>query len=145
MVWMCSQFCHCAIKKRVVRVCMVVTDLFGVSRQQCPPIPFPYSVVMLQSSVLLHWNNIIYNNTASPEITFFITIDLKGRVHTSCVLNWDSATLRTIRGRFISQIRIMERLKESSRKTRYIKERTCPIRDGDARHITLKYLERSRY
>ena len=40
-------------------------------------------------------NGIIYSSTANEGDEIVVAIDLNGRVHPSCILNWDSATLRS--------------------------------------------------
>lgn len=63
----------------------------------------PYSVIDVAILGIAPLDNIIYSNTACSGDNVLIAIDLKGRVHPSCVLNWDSVTLRTAER--LSQIR----------------------------------------
>ncbi len=55
----------------------------------------PYSVIDVAILGIAPFENVIYSNTARSGDVILIAIDLKGRVHPSCILNWDTATLRT--------------------------------------------------
>ncbi|MCA1916745.1 methanogenesis marker 2 protein [Methanospirillum hungatei] len=94
----------------------VIAGMHDASRQFGVPIvgghlhpDTPYSVIDVAILGIAPLENIIYSNTACSGDNVLIAIDLKGRVHPSCALNWDSATLRTaeeVRG----QIRVMEEI-----------------------------------
>lgn len=55
----------------------------------------PYSVIDVAILGVAPINGIIYSSTAQSGDLIVVAIDLDGRVHPSCALNWDSATLRT--------------------------------------------------
>jgi len=55
----------------------------------------PYSVIDVAILGIAPMNGIIYSNTAEADDIVLVAIDLEGRIHPSCTLNWDSATLRT--------------------------------------------------
>jgi selenophosphate synthetase-related protein len=67
----------------------------------------PYSVIdvsILGSAAL---DSIIYSHTAEAGDSVVAAIDLTGRVHPSCSLNWDSVTMKSAR-EVRAQIAIME-------------------------------------
>ena len=53
----------------------------------------------------------IFSHTARPKDRIIAAIDLNGRIHPSCALNWDSATIRTA-DEVRSQIEVMQKLGE---------------------------------
>jgi len=55
----------------------------------------PYSVIDVAILGIAPINGVIYSNRAEEGDVILVAIDLYGRVHPSCFLNWDSATLRT--------------------------------------------------
>ncbi|MBN2734831.1 MAG: methanogenesis marker 2 protein [Methanomicrobiaceae archaeon] len=55
--------------------------------------------------------NAIFSHTAKPGDRVIAAIDLKGRIHPSCALNWDSATIRT-QDEVRNQIAVMQKLAE---------------------------------
>ncbi|HOJ95409.1 MAG TPA: methanogenesis marker 2 protein [Methanospirillum sp.] len=99
-----------AIKKQVI------SGMHDASRQFGVPVvgghlhpDTPYSVIDVAILGIAPLENVIYSNTACTGDAVLIAIDLNGRVHPSCILNWDSATLRTadeVRG----QIAVMQEI-----------------------------------
>ncbi len=84
------------IKKQVIQ------GMHDASRQFGVPIvgghlhpDTPYSVIDVAILGIAPLEDIIYSNTACSGDKVLVAIDLKGRVHPSCALNWDSATLRS--------------------------------------------------
>lgn len=69
----------------------------------------PYSVIDVAIIGTAPLENIIYSSTAEEGDIVLAAIDLQGRVHPSCILNWDSATLRTAE-EVRDQIAVMEKL-----------------------------------
>ncbi|MDD1725106.1 MAG: methanogenesis marker 2 protein [Methanospirillum sp.] len=69
----------------------------------------PYSVIDVAILGIAPLNGVIYSNTAKSGDLIVAAIDLAGRVHPSCILNWDSATLRSPE-EVRSQIAVMEQL-----------------------------------
>ncbi|MDD1727759.1 MAG: methanogenesis marker 2 protein [Methanospirillum sp.] len=67
----------------------------------------PYSVIDVAILGVAPLDGIIYSNTAKSGDLIVVAIDLNGRVHPSCFLNWDSATLRTP-AEVRAQIRVLE-------------------------------------
>ncbi len=67
----------------------------------------PYSVIDVAILGVAPLDAVIYSHTAQAGDKVVIAIDLDGRVHPSCILNWDSVTMKpaeTVR----AQIRLME-------------------------------------
>ena len=95
---------------------LVIQGMHEASRQFGVPIvgghlhpDAPYSVIDIAILGIAPIDSLIYSNTASAGDKVLIAIDLNGRVHPSCFLNWDSATLRTaeeVRG----QIGVMQEI-----------------------------------
>jgi hypothetical protein len=55
----------------------------------------PYSVIDVSILGCAKLDAIIYSHTAQAGDRIVIAIDLHGRVHPSCMLNWDSVTMKT--------------------------------------------------
>ncbi len=55
----------------------------------------PYNAIDIAILGVAEIDDVIYSSTAEIGDIVLAAIDLQGRVHPSCVLNWDSATLRT--------------------------------------------------
>jgi len=55
----------------------------------------PYSVIDVSILGSARLDSIIYSNTAQEGDHILAAIDLSGRVHPSCALNWDSVTMKT--------------------------------------------------
>ncbi len=55
----------------------------------------PYNAIDVAILGIVDKNSIIYSNTARTGDVVLVAIDLFGRVHPSCFLNWDSVTKRT--------------------------------------------------
>jgi len=71
-----------------------------------------YSVIDVAILGVADTDSIIYSNTAQEGDLIIISIDLQGRVHPSCMLNWDSATLRSAE-EVQTQIKVMEKIGRS--------------------------------
>lgn len=69
----------------------------------------PYSVIDIAILGIAPLDGIIYSSTAQIGDLIVVAIDLEGRIHPSCSLNWDSATLRTA-AEVRAQIQVMEEL-----------------------------------
>lgn len=55
----------------------------------------PYSVIDVAILGCARLDSIIYSSTAQTGDAVVAAIDLEGRVHPSCMLNWDSVTMKT--------------------------------------------------
>jgi len=69
----------------------------------------PYSVIDVAILGIAPMDGVIYSSTAQDGDQIIAAIDLAGRVHPSCSLNWDSATLRTA-AEVRAQIQVLEQL-----------------------------------
>ena len=69
----------------------------------------PYSVIDVAILGIAPLDGVIYSNTAQIGDSVLIAIDLEGRVHPSCILNWDSATLRSAQ-EVRAQISVMQEI-----------------------------------
>ncbi len=69
----------------------------------------PYSVIDIAILGVAPIDGVIYSSTAQDGDLIIAAIDLNGRVHPSCSLNWDSATLRTA-SEVRAQIQVLEDL-----------------------------------
>ncbi|HWQ65280.1 MAG TPA: methanogenesis marker 2 protein [Methanospirillum sp.] len=69
----------------------------------------PYSVIDIAILGVAPLDGIIYSSTAKTGDLVVAAIDLNGRVHPSCSLNWDSATLRSS-DEVRAQIKVLEEL-----------------------------------
>jgi hypothetical protein len=67
----------------------------------------PYSVIDIAILGVAPLEGVIYSSTAKKGDMIVTAIDMNGRVHPSCILNWDSATLRTPE-EVRAQIQVME-------------------------------------
>jgi selenophosphate synthetase-related protein len=56
-------------------------------------------------------DSVIYSHTAQADDKVIAAIDLEGRIHPSCILNWDSVTMKTPE-QVRSQIAVMRTLGE---------------------------------
>jgi putative methanogenesis marker protein 2 len=63
----------------------------------------PYSVIDVSILGSAKMDSVIYSHTAQVGDSVVAAIDISGRVHPSCALNWDSVTMK-------SQISIMEQI-----------------------------------
>jgi putative methanogenesis marker protein 2 len=54
----------------------------------------PYSVIDVAILGIAKKDAVIYSHTANAGDAVIIAIDLEGRVHPSCALNWDSVTMK---------------------------------------------------
>jgi putative methanogenesis marker protein 2 len=71
----------------------------------------PYSAVDVAILGVAKKDSIIYSNTARPGDDVVLAIDLDGRVHPSCDLNWDSTYLKdavTVREQVSSMVELGE-------------------------------------
>ncbi len=55
----------------------------------------PYSVIDVSILGSARLDALIYSHTAKEGDSVVAAIDLSGRVHPSCSLNWDSVTMKT--------------------------------------------------
>lgn len=99
------------------KICDEVTrGLVTASRQFNVPIvgghihpESTYNVIDVAILGIAEMNDLIYSHTAMPGDQIIAAIDLEGRVHPSCAMNWDSVTMKspeTVR----SQIGMMQEL-----------------------------------
>jgi putative methanogenesis marker protein 2 len=71
----------------------------------------PYSVIDVAILGCARLDSVIYSNTAQVGDSIVAAIDLSGRVHPSCALNWDSVTMKTNEA-VRAQIRLLQELGE---------------------------------
>jgi putative methanogenesis marker protein 2 len=71
----------------------------------------PYSVIDVAILGVARLDSVIYSNTAMVGDSIVAAIDLSGRVHPSCALNWDSVTMKTPQ-EVRAQIRVLQELGE---------------------------------
>ena len=69
----------------------------------------PYSVIDVSILGYARLDSIIYSHTAQEGDSVVAAIDLNGRVHPSCILNWDSVTMKSA-AEVRAQIAIMEEI-----------------------------------
>jgi putative methanogenesis marker protein 2 len=69
----------------------------------------PYSVIDVSILGAARLDSIIYSNTAQEGDCIIAAIDLTGRVHPSCALNWDSVTMKSA-GQVRAQIALLEEI-----------------------------------
>jgi hypothetical protein len=69
----------------------------------------PYSVIDVSILGSARMDSIIYSHTARSGDSVVAAIDLNGRVHPSCALNWDSVTMKTP-AQVRAQISLMEEI-----------------------------------
>ena len=69
----------------------------------------PYSVIDVSILGCARLDSIIYSSTAQDGDAVVAAIDLNGRVHPSCMLNWDSVTMKPA-GAVRAQIAVMEEI-----------------------------------
>lgn len=69
----------------------------------------PYSVIDVSILGCARLDAIIYSHTAQEGDSIIAAIDLNGRVHPSCMLNWDSVTMKSA-GEVRAQIALMEEI-----------------------------------
>lgn len=69
----------------------------------------PYSVIDVAILGCAPRDAVIYSDTAREGDAVIVAVDLNGRVHPSCTLNWDSVTMKTP-DEVRSQIRVLEGL-----------------------------------
>ena len=55
----------------------------------------PYNVIDVAILGVAEFDSVIYSNTAQSGDSIIAAIDVNGRVHPSCSLNWDSASIKT--------------------------------------------------
>ncbi|MDU9376883.1 Thiamine-monophosphate kinase [Methanocorpusculaceae archaeon Sp1] len=71
----------------------------------------PYNVIDVSILGVAELENIIYSSKAQPNDAIIAAIDLKGRIHPSAPMNWDSVTMKTS-DVLRSQISVMKDLGE---------------------------------
>jgi putative methanogenesis marker protein 2 len=93
---------------------MVVKGMHDASEQFGVPIvgghlhpDAPYSVIDVSILGCAKLDSVIYSHTAGDGDKVVMAIDLRGRVHPSCMLNWDSVTMKSA-AEVRAQIQIME-------------------------------------
>jgi hypothetical protein len=69
----------------------------------------PYSVIDVAILGIAPRDAVIYSHTARDGDAIMIAIDLDGRVHPSCALNWDSVTMKSA-DEVRAQVRLMQEL-----------------------------------
>jgi hypothetical protein len=69
----------------------------------------PYSVIDVSILGAARLDSIIYSNTAQEGDCIIAAIDLTGRVHPSCALNWDSVTMKSA-AQVRAQIALLEEI-----------------------------------
>ncbi|HQJ18275.1 MAG TPA: methanogenesis marker 2 protein [Methanolinea sp.] len=69
----------------------------------------PYSVIDVAILGIAQKDAVIYSHTARTGDSVIVAVDLDGRVHPSCSLNWDSVTMKSP-GVVRAQVRVMEGL-----------------------------------
>ncbi len=69
----------------------------------------PYSVIDVAILGVAPLESVIYSHTAAVGDKIITAIDITGRVHPSCSLNWDSVTMKSA-SQVQSQIQAMEKL-----------------------------------
>jgi uncharacterized protein len=71
----------------------------------------PYSVIDVAILGSARLDSVIYSNTAEQGDHVVAAIDITGRVHPSCALNWDSVTMKSD-AQVRAQIRLLQQLGE---------------------------------
>ncbi len=69
----------------------------------------PYSVIDVAILGTVGKNDVIFSHSAQSGDHVVVAVDLNGRVHPSCILNWDSVTMKTAE-QVRSQIKVLEDL-----------------------------------
>jgi len=69
----------------------------------------PYSVIDVAILGIARKDAVIYSHTAREGDAVIVAVDLEGRVHPSCALNWDSVTMKSA-DQVRAQVRLMEEL-----------------------------------
>ncbi|HUK38456.1 MAG TPA: methanogenesis marker 2 protein [Methanomicrobiales archaeon] len=72
----------------------------------------PYSVIDVAILGVARLDSVIYSHTAQAGDAVIAAIDLDGRVHPSCALNWDSVTMKPP-ARVRAQIQVLQALGEA--------------------------------
>jgi putative methanogenesis marker protein 2 len=72
----------------------------------------PYSVIDVAILGIARLDSVIYSHTAGAGDAVIAAIDLDGRVHPSCALNWDSVTMKAPE-RVRAQIRVLQEIGEA--------------------------------
>lgn len=85
-----------AIRDQVVKGMHDASELFGVPIVGGHLHPdAPYSVIDVSILGCARLDSLIYSHTAQEGDSVVMAIDLTGRVHPSCMLNWDSVTMKS--------------------------------------------------
>jgi hypothetical protein len=69
----------------------------------------PYSVIDVAILGIAARDSVIYSHTAGTGDVVIIAIDLDGRIHPSCALNWDSVTMKSAEA-VRAQIQVLEQV-----------------------------------
>ncbi|HUU74634.1 MAG TPA: methanogenesis marker 2 protein [Methanoregulaceae archaeon] len=95
---------------------MVITGMHDASLQFGVPIvgghlhpDTPYSVIDVAILGVARKNAVIFSHTAQVGDRVMIAVDITGRVHPSCILNWDSVTMKSPE-QVRAQVQVMESL-----------------------------------
>lgn len=85
-----------SIRDQVVKGMHDASELFGVPIVGGHLHPdAPYSVIDVSILGCARLDSLIYSHTAQEGDSVVMAIDLTGRVHPSCMLNWDSVTMKS--------------------------------------------------
>ena len=103
--------------KEVSRGMVDASNLFGVPIVGGHLHPdAPYNVIDVAILGIVKMDSVIYSHTAEVGDRIVVAMDLNGRVHPSCILNWDSVTMKSA-GEVRSQIGVMQDLGAEKRVT----------------------------
>lgn len=84
------------LRKEVTRGMQAASEQFGVPIVGGHLHPdTPYSVIDLAIMGSMPIDDVLYSSTAEDGDRVVAAIDLDGRVHPSCLLNWDSVTMKS--------------------------------------------------
>jgi len=87
---------NCGIRDQVVKGMHDASEQFGVPIVGGHLHPdAPYSVIDVAILGSARLDSIIYSHMAEEGDSVIAAIDLRGRVHPSCMLNWDSVTMKS--------------------------------------------------
>lgn len=99
-----------AIQAQVVKGMHDASEQFGVPIVGGHLHPdAPYSVIDVSILGCARIDSLIYSHTAQEGDSIIMAIDLTGRVHPSCMLNWDSVTMKSAEA-VRAQIAVMKKI-----------------------------------
>ncbi len=100
------------IREKVTQGMHVASSQFGVPVVGGHLHPnTPYNVIDVAIVGIARLDSVIYSSTAKEGDRILAAIDLDGRVHPSCILNWDSVTMKGSR-EVRRQVALMQELGE---------------------------------